>query len=248
MTKIGFIGAGRMGSALIKAMTPLASTVLVSDEEQGHDTSNVEVVKGSDVVFICVKPQHVKEVLDEINEAVDQQVVVSIAAGITLRALEKALPGKKVVRVMPNQPCVVCEMAAAYSLGEEVDAEEGKIVADLLNSAGVALEVKEKDLDAVTGLSGSGPAFFAYVLQGFIEAGKKQGLSEEVATKLAVQTALGTAKQLQEGISPQELMDMVTSPGGTTEAGRKILETSDVQKVLEETVAAATKKSKELGT
>lgn len=251
MIRVGFIGAGNMGKALIKAMQSVSSIVVYdamgcSLKDVKVVNSNIDVVKSSEVIFLCVKPEDINSVLEEIKDVVKDQIIVSIAAGITLTHLEKFLSGKKLVRVMPNTPSLVGEMAAGYTLSN-VKGKDAKLVYDLLNEAGVAIELSEKDLDAVTGLSGSGPAFFAYLIQGFIEGGIKQGLSADVATKLVLQTALGTAKLLQSGKDIDELIKQVTSKGGTTEAGRKVLEGSDVKEVIAKTIEAATKKSKELG-
>ena len=260
MTRVGFIGAGNMALALIKAIAKdnLASSVYASDIKESRlklieaETKakitpfNKVVVNESDVIFLAVKPQVIDKVLDELKDT--NKLVVSIAAGITLKHLESKLKNARVVRVMPNTPCLVGEMAAGFALGKKTTDKDVKIVEEILNSAGKAFCLKEELLDAVTGLSGSGPAFIAYLLEGLIEGGVKQGLTKDVATELAVQTCLGTAKLLLEkGLSTKELIDMVSSPKGTTVAGRKVLENSDIKKILAKTVEEATKRSKELG-
>ena len=260
MVKVGFIGAGNMALALIKAIEKagLASSVYSSDVKESrlklveNETKakatpfNKVVINESDVIFLAVKPQQMDKVLDDMKDT--NKLVISIAAGITLKYLEGRLKKARVVRVMPNTPCLVGEMAAGFALGSKVKDEDVKAVEELLNSAGRAFLLKEDMLDAVTGLSGSGPAFAAYLIEGLIEGGVSQGLSKDVATELAVQTFLGTAKLLLEkAMSAKELIDMVSSPGGTTAAGRKILENSDVKKILAKTVEAAAKRSKELG-
>ena len=261
--KIGFIGSGKMATALMKSVLKAGlakgKDIMSSDksEEQlrrvkgelGVNTanSNKDVVRFSDVVLLCVKPQDIDMVLDEIRGEVKNKLVISIAAGVTIKRLESKIKGK-VIRVMPNTPCLVGEMAAGYAPGKNVSEKDLEIVKKILNTGGIAIQVNEKDLDAITGLSGSGPAFVAYLIDAFTEAGIKQGLERDVAYKLAVQTFLGTAKLLKEtGISPKELIDMVSSPNGTTIAGRGILENSDVNKIMEKTVSAATKRSRELG-
>lgn len=258
--KLGFIGTGNMGTALIKAVKQagLAKSMIASDkniENLNHikglaktTTDNKEVVEKSDIVFLCVKPFDIEDVLKHIKSAVKKQIIVSIAAGIRIKTIEDVLKNKKVVRVMPNAPCMVGEMAAGFSLGSKASQDDAIIVEEILSSAGKAFLLKEELLDAVTGLSGSGPAFIAYLIEALIEGGIKSGLNRDVATELALQTAFGTVKLLKEkGMSPKELINMVSSPGGTTLAGREILEKSDVNQILIETIKRATERSKELG-
>ena len=259
--KIGFIGAGNMGSALIKAIhqKKLAKTIIAFDpNEEGikrleefkikKAKNNQDVVRLSDIIFLAVKPFLIQPVIGEIYPiANSRQLFISIAAGINLTTLENGLPGKKVIRVMPNTPCFVGEMAAGFTLGRECTKEDGILVKKILDAGGVSFPVSEEKLDAVTGLSGSGPAFVAELIQGFIEAGKSVGLDEETSRQLTLQTFLGTAKMLQEGFSEEQLKEMVTTKGGTTEAGRKVLENSDVRTIIAKTIAAATERSKEMG-
>jgi len=261
---IGFIGAGKMAEALIKAIlkAKITKSIIASDVSEKRldyikknlnikvTRSNKEVVKKANVLILAIKPQNMADVLKEIkNDVANKHLIVSIAAGIKIDYIQKQLGDKnRVIRVMPNTPCLVGEMAAGFAAGRYAKDNDIKLVATILNSAGKAFVVCEDMLDAVTGLSGSGPAFMAYILEAMIEGGVKQGLSKDVATELAMQTMKGTGKLLQEtGLSPKELIDMVSSPGGTTIAGRKILEKSDVKKILIKTVERATKRSKELG-
>ncbi len=260
--KIGFIGAGNMAFALAKAVkkNKLAKAIIASDvrkerldfvkKELGISVTNdnKEVIKKSDIIFLAVKPQIMDGVLDEIKGCVDGKLVISIAAGVRLKKLEGKLKKAKIVRVMPNTPCLVGEMAAGFAVGKKVKDNDIKVVEEILNSAGKAFYLKEDMLDAVTGLSGSGPAFVARLIEGLIEGGVRSGLSKDVATELALQTFKGTAKLLQEsGMTADELVKMVSSPGGTTVAGREILENSDVKDILIKTVKRATSRSKELG-
>tara|TARA_Y100000310_G_scaffold256108_1_gene263814 strand:- start:3127 stop:3909 length:783 start_codon:yes stop_codon:yes gene_type:complete len=257
--KIGFIGAGNMASALAAAFSSVAEEISVSDksaEKLEHlrgkvevlvSQSNVSVVQESEIVFICVKPKDVASVLSEIKDHVAGKVVVSIAAGVTLKTLEKELDCS-VIRVMPNTPCLVGEMAAGYALGSKVTKKEGKMIGELLNVAGVAVEVNEKDIDVVSALSGSGPAFMAYLMKTFVKVAEKQGLSSELAWKLMLQTAKGTAIQMQKtGMSADDLITMVSSPGGSTIEGRKVLEKAGLEKVFSSTIDATVKKNKKLG-
>jgi len=265
MERIGFIGAGKMAEALLKAIIDgnifKNSNITASDHNNERlnyiknslkietTDNNKELVKNSDVIVLSVKPQNMEEVLNEIKDnTANKHLIISIAAGIKISYIQNILGNKRIIRVMPNAPCLVGEMAAGFSPAKQAKDTDIELVKKILNSAGKAFEVNEKMLDAVTALSGSGPAFLAYILEGLIEAGIKQGLSKEIASKLAVQTMKGTGKLLQElNLETKELIDIVSSPGGTTIAGRKVLESSDIKEILIKTIEAATKRSKELG-
>ena len=262
MYKIGFIGGGNMAFALAKAIkqAKLAKSLIISDKNKERldfvkkelnvkvSSDNMDVISSADIIFLAVKPQIMDIVLDEIDGYIsDKQIVISIAAGVKLSKIESKLKSKKIIRVMPNTPCLVGEMAAGYSKGNKISSAEVKVVDKILNSAGKAYLMKEELLDAVTGLSGSGPAFVARLIEAMVEGAMKSGLKKDIATELALQTFLGTAKLLEESkLSPDDLVNMVSSPGGTTVAGRKVLENSDYVNILIDTVAA-TKRSKELG-
>jgi len=248
-----------MAFALAKAVkkAKLAKSIIVSDPKNERlkyikkelkidvTNDNNEVIKKSDVIFLAVKPQVINQVLEEINA--DDKLIISIAAGIKLSKLESKLKSTRVVRVMPNTPCLVGEMAAGFAIGERVTDKDIITVEEILNSAGKAFYLKESMLDAVTGLSGSGPAFVARLIEAFVEAGRKQGLGKDVANELAIQTFLGTAKLLQEtGMTTDELVGMVSSPNGTTVAGRSVLEKSNYKDIIAKTIEKATKRSKEL--
>ncbi|MFH2028037.1 MAG: pyrroline-5-carboxylate reductase [Nanoarchaeota archaeon] len=262
MAKIGFIGAGNMAFALAKAIKEkkLAKSIILSDINQKRldhikkelkidiTKNNHEVIKNSDIIFLAVKPQIIDAVLNEIKGKIKNQLIISIAAGVKLKRLESILKNKKVIRVMPNTPCLVGEMAAGFAVGKKVTDKDILIVEKLLNAAGKAYYLKESALDAVTGLSGSGPAFVARLIEAFIEAGKKQGLSKDIATELTLQTFKGTATLLEKyGMSPEELVQIVSSPNGTTVAGRSVLERSDYRSIISQTIDKAVKRSKELG-
>ena len=211
-------------------------------------TDNKEAARNSDIVFICVKPQDIDAVLDEIKDVVKNQLIVSIAAGIRLKHLENKLKNKRIIRVMPNINCIAGEMAAGFSAGKYATKEDIKNVSGILNSAGIAFFMKEDLLDAVTGISGSGPAFFAYFIDAFVKAGVKNGLPRETAFKLACQTALGTGRLLMEkNLSPDKLIAMVASKKGTTVAGLDVLKKHKAKNILIKTIDAAVKRSKELG-
>ncbi|MBI2101219.1 pyrroline-5-carboxylate reductase [Candidatus Woesearchaeota archaeon] len=262
MKSIAFIGTGRMASALISCIhkSSISKSIIASDKSDINlarikkqfkiktTADNKEAAGNSDIVFICVKPQDIDAVLDEINDVVKNQLVVSIAAGIRLKHLENKLKNKRIIRVMPNINCLVGEMAAGFSAGKYATKEDIKNVSGILNSAGIAFFMKEDLLDAVTGISGSGPAFFAYFIYAFVKAGIKNGLPKEVAFRLACQTAIGTGKLLMEsGITTDELIGMVASKKGTTIAGLNALKRHKVKDILTKTIDAAVKRSRELG-
>jgi pyrroline-5-carboxylate reductase len=211
---------------------------------------NPDVAKSASVLIVAVKPDQVGDVLREVGpELNEKHLVISIAAGVTLARMESALPpGTRVVRVMPNTPALVGASASAFALGRSATPEDGHLVCRLFSAVGVALQVKESLLDAVTGLSGSGPAYVYMMIEALSDGGVAAGLPREVATKLAAQTLLGAAKMaLETSIHPGALKDMVTSPGGTTIEGVHELEKAGLRAALMNAVRAATEKSKKLG-
>ena len=204
------------------------------------------VYADADAVFLAVKPQDVATATAGLEGA--EVLIISIVAGVSLVALAQRLPRARLVRVMPNTPCLVGAMAAGFAVAPGVTGADRALVERLLAAAGQAHEVPEEQLDAVTGLSGSGPAYFARLIEWLSAAGVQQGLEPQVAAALTLQTALGTARLMQErGVAPGDLVDLVSSPGGTTVAGRRELEAGAVQAALERTVQAATDRSRELG-
>ncbi len=263
---LGLIGAGKMGAALIRGLLEAgvlnAKQILVSDpaesalEQLKQQTEvkvtsrNAEVAKQSEIILIAVKPDVMRPVLQEIRPFVSKdQLVISIAAGITLKVIEESLDqGCRVVRVMPNTPCLVGAAAAAFSLGKNATPEDARLVKALFETVGLAVQVQEKHLDAVTGLSASGPAYVFLMIEALSDGGVKMGLSRPVATQLAAQTVFGAAKMVLEMKKhPAELKDLVTSPGGTTIAGLHALESRAFGAALIDAVEAATRKAKELG-
>lgn len=264
--KIGFIGGGKMGEALIKgvlrAKLSSADKIIVSDVDKKRcqileeDTGvkatqeNKKVTSNSDVMILAVKPNVMGSILEELkSDITPKHLVVSIAAGIPLDFIESILnKGCRVVRVMPNTPCLVGETAAGYALGKNATRLDGELVGQILNAVGKSFLLEEKYLDAVTGLSGSGPAFIYMVIDALADGGVKMGLPREVSTKLAAQTAFGAAKMvLESGMHIGELKDFVTSPGGTTIEGLHALEKGGLRNALINAVEVATKKSKRLG-
>jgi pyrroline-5-carboxylate reductase len=264
--RFGFIGGGRMASALVKGLLAAGLTkpdrVLASDvlpaarEALARETgiavtsANLQVAARSDVLVLAVKPQVMTEVLEELRPAVtEKHLVVSIAAGIRISQLSDWLGhDRRIIRVMPNTPCLVGASASAFSRGPAATAEDAALVQRLLTAVGRAFELPEHLLDAVTGLSASGPAFVAVMIEALSDGGVRMGLPRDVAMTLAAQTVYGTAKMvLEAGLHPAVLKDMVASPGGTTMAGLHALERGGVRAALIDTVEAATQRAVELG-
>jgi pyrroline-5-carboxylate reductase len=262
----GFIGSGKMATALVQGM--LRAGVIRPGEVCASDTSraalealcgpcglaacgtNAEVAGRSDVVVLAVKPQVLPAVLAELKPVVGaDHLVVSIAAGVPLASLAAGLgPEVRLIRVMPNTPALVGEGASGYCLGPNATEADAATVRTALASVGTAHLVAESLLDAVTGLSGSGPAFVYQIIEALSDGGVRVGLPRDVATSLAAQTVLGAAKMvLDTGLHPGVLKDQVTSPGGTTIAGLHALERGGLRAALMDAVEAATRRSAELG-
>jgi len=211
--------------------------------------SNEEVCSESkDAIVIAVKPDIVKNVCSDIRKVDSSALIISIAAGITLETLEDFLPGRRVVRVMPNTPCLVGEAASGYAMGKLCVDNDREIVQKLLGAVGVAKEIKEVMLNAVTGVSGSGPAYVYLFIEALADGGVRSGLPRAVALELAAQTVKGAAEMvLKTGEHPGKLKDNVTSPGGTTIAGVEALEKGGFRATTISAVIAATKRSMQLG-
>lgn len=263
--KIGFIGTGKMGEALIKGI--LAAKLIPPSGIHASDADfaklqalekeykinicrdNCAAVINSDIMIIAVKPQIVPAVLDEIKNSVKNQLIISIAAGVPLETFENALPrGTKVVRVMPNIAATVKAAATAISPGSAASKEDLSIVSEIFNSIGRTVILPEHLMDAVTGLSGSGPAYIFMIIEALADGGVYSGLDRNTAKLLAAQTVLGAAKMvLEDGSHTGELKDMVTSPGGTTIRGIRVMEERGVRIAMMDAVIAACERSKELG-
>ena len=262
---IGFIGAGQMARALaggwVKAELAAPERIVAHDPsetaaEQFADQvagartlgSNAAVIEAADIVVLAVKPQNVGAVMAETRGRLGtDKLLVSIAAGVTLERLTDGFGTGRVVRVMPNTPCLVGCGAAGYALGSDAMPADARLVGRLLGAVGVAFELPEQHLDAVTGLAGSGPAFVYTVIEALSDGGVRMGLARATATALAAQTVLGAAQMvLASGEHPAVLRDRVTSPGGTTIAGLQTLEDRALRAALIAAVEAATKRSEEL--
>jgi pyrroline-5-carboxylate reductase len=262
--RVGFIGAGKMAEAILVAL--IESGLQKPDDicagelreprrrqlKRRHGirvtARNEVVVTNSDVLFLSIKPQDMDSALPFLARNVTRRhLVLSIAAGKTIDYLEGMLPKARVVRVMPNLAASVGESMSAYCPGSRVRVADCKRVIQLLSTFGKAVELEESLFDAVTALSGSGPAFFAYVLDALVMAGIREGLNRGDALLLAGQTMLGTARVLLDTqVPPAEFIASVASPKGTTAEGLAVLDASDVQEVLGRVIRAAARRSREL--
>ena len=263
--RIAVLGAGQAGEALISGFLssgwrrPEEIVATARHEERLADlrerygiettVSNADAAKGAEVIVIAVKPQDIEALLGDIGPAVEPgQMVLSIAAAIPCALIESHLgDGVPVVRAMPNTPVTVHEGMAGIAPGAKAEEEHLARAEEVLGSVGRSVRVDEDYMDAITAVSGSGPAYFALLAESMIEAGILLGLSREIATDLVVQTMLGTAKLLRdEKMHPVELREMVTSPGGTTIAAIRELEQAGVRAAFLNAIQAAMKRSKEL--
>ena len=263
--KIGFIGAGNMAEAIIRGLLNTgalrADQIGASDVRQDrleeiakrysiHPLSdNPLLVKRSDVIILSVKPQVMAVVLKEIAPVAEEKLFISIAAGIPTSFIRSLLPrSARLIRVMPNTPALVLEAATAVARSSGLDAGDLETAQEIFSAIGKVVILEETLLDVVTGLSGSGPAYIAMVVEALADGGVKMGLDRQTAMTLAVQTVLGTAKLLSEsGMHPGQLKDMVASPGGTTIAGISALEENGLRRALIAAVERATRRSTELG-
>jgi pyrroline-5-carboxylate reductase len=263
--RVGFIGAGNMAEALIRGLTSVgvasAKQIIASeprDERRSELAArysielvgdNSEVASQADILLLAVKPQVMARVLDEIQPHVKATaLVVSIAAGIPTAAIEAHLPRVRVVRTMPNTPALVGAGATAIAAGGHATREDLDAAKRIFDSVGVSVIVEESQMDAITGLSGSGPAYMFLIIEALADAGVKVGLSRHIAQSLAAQTVLGSAKLLIDtNEHPGRLKDMVTSPGGTAIAGLHTLEAGGLRTTLMNAVEVATARSRELG-
>jgi pyrroline-5-carboxylate reductase len=260
---VGFVGAGNMAAALVRGLVGAGfspkqivlfdlderkSSALSADVGATALDSASEVARRADIVILAVKPHAVLKVLAELQAHSTKCLWISIAAGVSLGAMEGALsPGAAVLRAMPNTPALVGKGATGLSAGQHVGPAEVELAQSLLSAVGICEVVAESLMDAVTGVSGSGPAYVMLVIEAMADGGVRAGLPRNVALKLAAQTVFGSAALLLEtGKHPGELKDMVTSPGGTTIAGVAALEAAGLRSALIDAVTAATARSRDL--
>lgn len=264
--RVAFLGAGNMGEALIKGLTQVglvpAGSISASDPRADHlgqvakrygiraVADNAALVGGADVIILAVKPQIMATVLKEIASVVDDgKLLISIAAGVSTRKLRDQL-GKpaRLIRVMPNTPALVLEGVTAVARAEGLKPGDLEAAQELFAAVGKVVVLDESAMDAVTGLSGSGPAYVAIAIEALADGGVKMGLDRATAMTLAAQTVLGSARLiLDTGVHPGQLKDMVSSPGGTTIAGIAALEDGGLRRALIQAVERATLRSRELG-
>lgn len=263
--QLGFIGCGKMATALIEGVVASGAfaknEIIVSDRYPAAveavtskcgvlaATSNAEVAKQADVIVSCVKPADAAEALTVVKAADASKLVISIMAGVPIAKIQAICGNRaRVVRVMPNTPALVHKGAAAYALGEGTTKADAEIVEKIFSAVGTIACVKEPLLDAVTGLSGSGPAYIYLMIEALSDSGVLMGLPRDLSQQLAAQTVAGAAEMvLKTGIHPALLKEQVTSPGGTTIAGIAALEQAGMRAALMGAVRAATERSQELG-
>ena len=265
-SQIGIIGGGVMAENILRGLLQAglfsADQITVSDippERLNYLKStfkvktsldNHELVSRSDIIVLAVKPQNMKGLLNEIKAVVNpKKLLLSIAAGVTSETISQGLSGKcRIIRIMPNIAAKVLESASALCLGPSATFDDLNIAKQIFEAIGKTIVIDEELMDAVTGLSGSGPAYIFLVIDALADAGVKVGISRSIALKLAVQTCLGAAKLVLETDElPAKLKDQVTSPGGTTIAGLHVLEKGGVRGAIMDAVDAAVARSKELG-
>jgi pyrroline-5-carboxylate reductase len=263
MERIAIIGGGRIGEALLSGLLSSGwSDIIVTSrrpervaelhERHGVEatTANADAVRDASIVVLAVKPQDIDSLLEEVGPLLSiEQTVLSVAAAVTTKRIERRLTdGVPVVRAMPNAPSTVHEGMAGIAAGANANDTHLAQAEEVLSNLGRVVRVQESAMDAITAVSGSGPAYFALLAEAMIEAGILLGLSREISTTLVVQTMLGTAKQLRdEKMHPVELRESVTSPGGTTIAAIRELEQAGVRAAFLNAIEAAMTRARELG-
>jgi pyrroline-5-carboxylate reductase len=262
-TTIGFIGCGKMAGAIVKGI--ITSGFAYVDNIKGSEVStaaaqwaseslgievgrdNRALVRGSDVIVLAVKPMYAVQILEEIKSVVNSnKLIISIVAGLTTQQIENILPDSKVIRVMPNTPALVLDGMSGVTRGRCATEADIDYVINLLSNIGQVLEIDESQMDILTAISGSGPAFFYKVIEDIARAGEKLGLEYEKSLLLAAQTAAGAAKMVKQrgNLSVQDLIDNVATPGGCTFEG--VQEMKDSDRLFFEVIKATAKKSSEL--
>jgi pyrroline-5-carboxylate reductase len=260
--RLGFIGAGKLAGSVIRglmrakfcpageiiASEPNEQTRAALQKEAGVSATadNAEVAEKSEVIFVGVKPAMVLPVLSELNVHLGNKLVISLAGGVRISSMEKIV-NARFMRALTNTPSTICRAATGIARGSRTTTEDVDLVTKIFGAIGVVVEVEEKQIDAVTALSGSGPAFVYTVIEALAAGGTKMGLSADVALKLAAQTVLGAAQLMIESkMSPEELVKMVVTPGGTTAAGLAVMEKLGTGESLIAAIDAATKRGQEM--
>ena len=261
---IGFIGAGKMATAMIEGIVAkglykkeeVVACCRSESTKQRMEGLGIDcyldpkpVFKQCDTIVIAVKPNQIKDILTTNSEAnSSKKLLISVAAGVKIPTLESYVPDSKIVRVMPNVCSTVLEGTSSYTLGTKTTAEDGLRVKAILDAIGFSFEIPEEDIDAVTGMSGSSPAFLFMVIDAMTDAGVELGLPKDLSRKLAAQTMLGSAKTvLETGREPEELKQSVCSPGGTTIEGVKVLDDLKMKDAFKAAIKASAEKSKRMG-
>ena len=263
--KLGFIGGGKMATAILKGVLASkvfeAENIFISDKnpealanlknEYSINTcqSNIDVANNADVLLFAVKPFVLRDVLKEIKPYLKKEhLVLSIAAGISISTIKEILGEVSIIRIMPNTPALVTAGMSAVCPDKNVSAENKSLALKIFGSIGEVITADEKDIDIITAVSGSGPAFFYRFIEDIARAGWKMGLDYETALKLSAQTALGSAKMIMEsGIDPEQLIVNVTTPGGCTAVGNDVLKDHNITDILFETIEETKIRADELG-
>jgi len=262
--KLTFIGAGKMATALagglvkggVFAVDDVTATDVVAGARAAFtDSTGIQTEAGNDtatavadVVILAVKPQVAAEVLLPLHGAFDDKLFVSIAAGLSIEKLREWIGSDRVIRVMPNTPALVGQGAAVFACGDGVTADDRDLATRIFDAVGIVCEMDEDKLDAVTGLSGSGPAYVFEMIQAMVDGAVAAGLPADSALDLTVQTVAGAAEMVRQKMgTPDELRTAVTSPGGTTAAGLEVMNDVDFRAIMTQVIARATERSAELG-
>ncbi len=265
MNKIGFIGGGKMATAIIKGIISShwceSKEICVSDKNIeclnslsidygiNIEQNNIDVVKNSNIILLAVKPFIIKDVLKEIKPHLKkEQVILSIAAGISTNSIEEIIGDIPIIRIMPNTPALINEGMSAICKGNFAKDEHTKIATEIFKSVGKVIENEEKYIDIISAISGSGPAFYYYIINEIAKAGEKLGYDYKTCLLLSAQTALGSAKMIMDtNVSPEQLITNVTTPGGCTEVGNEVLKENKISDILFDTIKKTAKKAQELG-
>lgn len=264
-TNLGFIGCGKMATAIIKGClsvkNPIFSNICASeiDSQQRENIANqfkikvfdnnIDVVKNSNIIILCVKPFVIKDVLKEIAPYItNDNIIISIAAGVKISLIKEFIQNAKIIRVMPNTPAMVNEGVSAICFEDGLDEKLKTIACEIMKTVGETIYTEEKYIDIITALSGSGPAFYYKIINDIAKAANKMGLDYETALKLSAQTAIGAGKMILYSCDKVEtLIKNVSTKGGCTEVGNSVLNESAISNILEETIERTAKKAKDLG-